>query len=98
VQYRVRENGRAAVRAAIRAFVHAIAMDEPGTRCEAYEAADGVTYLHLMRFADPEAERGHRTAAHTARFTEILYPRCEKPPSFVEYELVDSTATTFEAP
>lgn len=79
-------------RQAIREFVEAIARHEPHTFYEAYEAADGVSFLHLMAFPDEAAEKNHQTAPHAMKFVESLYPRCEVQPAFAGLALVRSTA------
>ena len=54
-------------------------------------ADDGVTFFHVMAFPDEDAEEAHRTAAHTMRFVEELYPRCEEEPIFHTLTLVHTT-------
>ncbi|HZD18939.1 MAG TPA: antibiotic biosynthesis monooxygenase family protein [Actinomycetota bacterium] len=88
--FRVREDELDEVLEAIRAFV-AHTRTEPGTlRYESWRSLDRPTeFLHLMAFADDEAERAHGTSAAVKLFTDILYPRCEEGPAFERWSLVD---------
>lgn len=92
VHDRIRPDKLEVVLPAIREFVASIAQVEPQTRYDAYQAEDGVSFVHLMSFPDADAESSHQTAAHTARFVEILYPNCEQAPVFTDLRLLHSTA------
>jgi quinol monooxygenase YgiN len=85
-RYRIRPESDEAVTAAIREFVAEVRRNEPETRYEAWRVGEGVDFLHLMRFADAEAEERHRVAPYTTRFVEILYPACESAPVFEDLE------------
>ncbi len=89
-KFRVRASEVAAAEKAIIGFVSKVA-DEPGTlRYESFREADGVSYLHLMSFADDAAEEAHRQtdqvsdASHETRFTRARSRACARaaPPSF----------------
>lgn len=87
-QYKIRKNKRAAVVRAIREFVHAVRRREPGTRYEAYQLPDGVSFIHFMAFKNPSAEKKHRTVPHTKKFVGILYPNCTREPKFTTLRAV----------
>ena len=73
---------------AIIAFVAKVA-DEPGTlRYESFREADGVTYVHVMAFADDAAEKAHRETEHMKKFVADLYPRCEVQPVFADLKKI----------
>jgi quinol monooxygenase YgiN len=87
-RFRVRASEAAAVEKAIIAFVAKVA-DEPGTlRYESFREADGVSYLHLMAFADDAAEEAHRQTEHVKEFVAGLYPKCEQQPVFTDLKMV----------
>ncbi len=75
--------------AAIERFVMAVRAQEPGTRLyTSYRLPDGVSFVHVMEFADADAEALHRQSAHVREFVEVLYPRCVTPPEFTEMRRV----------
>lgn len=87
-RFRVRASEAAAAEKAIIAFVAKVA-DEPGTlRYESFREADGVSYLHLMAFADPKAEEAHRQSEHARQFAAELYTKCEAPPVFSDLKMI----------
>jgi quinol monooxygenase YgiN len=89
-QFRVKPGEAEACLDAIRDFVEAVAA-EPGTLSyDAYRLEDGISFLHLMRFRDAEAEAFHRATPHVKALVELLYPRCEAPPTFETAALVAS--------
>ena len=86
--FRVRAGEVPAVEKAIIAFVAKIA-DEPGTLSyESFRQADGVSYLHLMSFADDAAEEAHGQTEHAKRFHAELRARCDVQPVFIEMNMV----------
>jgi quinol monooxygenase YgiN len=86
--FRVRASEVPAVEKAIIAFVAKVA-DEPGTlRYESFREADGVSYVHVMGFADDAAEQAHEQTAHAKQFMAELYPRCEAQPVFTDLKMV----------
>lgn len=88
MRFRVRPAEVPAVEKAIIAFV-AQAADEPGTlRYESFREPDGVSYVHLMIFADDEAEARHAPTAHMETFLADLLPRCEVEPAFTNLRKV----------
>ncbi len=91
VRYRVTANEVEAVREAIGEFVDAIAEHEPNTIYGSLLADDGVSFVHAMAFPDAEAEQRHRTAEHTKRFVELLYPKCDQEPQITTLRVVGST-------
>src|SRR2546422_8537223 len=83
-RFRVRASEVAEAEKAIIAFVARVA-DEPGTlRYESFREADGVSYVHLMSFADNKAEAAHRDTDHVKKFVADLYPLCEVQLSFTD--------------
>ena len=63
--------------------------DEPGTlRYESFREADGVSYVHLMAFADDAAEQAHRETDHVKRFAAELSPRCDQQPVFNDLKMI----------
>ena len=59
--------------------------DEPGTlRYESFREADGVSYVHLMSFADEKAEAAHKNSDQVKKFVADLYPLCEVQPAFTD--------------
>lgn len=81
-EYRILAGEGAPVTEAVAEFVAAVRAHEPETRYEAYRRGEGLDFIHFMTFPDADAEERHRRASYTARFVEILYPRCEAPPDF----------------
>ena len=87
-RFRVRASEVAAAEKAIIAFVAKVA-DEPGTlRYESFREADGVSYVHLMGFADEAAEQAHRQTDHLKKFLADLSPNCDQPPVFADLKMV----------
>jgi quinol monooxygenase YgiN len=87
-RFRVRPAEVAAAERAIIEFVARVA-DEPGTlRYESFREADGVSYVHVMTFADDAAEEAHRGTEHVKKFVADLYPRCEVQPVFTDLKKI----------
>ena len=87
-RFRVRASETAAAEKAIIAFVSKVA-DEPGTlRYESFREADGVSYVHLMAFADEAAEQSHKQTDHVKQFVAELYPKCEVQPVFTDLKMI----------
>lgn len=80
-------------KAAIAAFVAAVAAGEEGTQLySSFQQADEPTrFLHVMVFDYEEAEARHRGSEWVKRFTDALYPLTEQPPTFTDYVGVAST-------
>ena len=79
-QYKVKLRQLDEVKRATKEYVAAVAVFEPATEYHAYVMEDGITFVHLMAFADEEAENRHRAAPHTQKFEAMIYPRCEGKP------------------
>jgi len=87
-RFRVRASEADAAEKAIIAFVSKVA-DEPGTlRYESFREADGVSYLHLMAFADAAAEEAHKETDHVKQFVADLHPKCEVQPVFTDLQMI----------
>ncbi len=91
VEYRAKPEAVGEVKRAITEFVDAIRSNEPDTIYGSFVAADGRSFIHAMAFPTEQAEKGHRSAGHTQRFVERLYPLCEEEPQFIQLTLVRST-------
>ena len=89
--YVVKEEEVNAVKSMVEGFVSSIKEYESTTLYHAYLADDGVTFFHIMTFPDERAEEAHRTAPHTLRFIEELYPRCQETPIFHTLKLIHTT-------
>ena len=88
LRFRVRPAEVAAVEKAIIAYVAKVA-DEPGTlRYESFREADGVSYVHVMAFADDAAQAAHEQTDHAKQFAAELHPRCEAPPIFEDLKMI----------
>ena len=88
-RFTVRDDAVDEVHAAIRAFVEHT-RTEPGTlRYESisFDATPN-RFLHLMEFADEDAERAHASSDAVRRFTEVLYPLCTEGPEFEDWSPV----------
>jgi quinol monooxygenase YgiN len=87
-RFKVRPAEVAAAEKAIIAFVAKVA-EEPGTlRYESFREADGVTYVHVMTFADDAAEADHGASDHVKKFNADLVPRCEVQPVFTDLKKI----------
>jgi quinol monooxygenase YgiN len=81
-RFKVRSSEVSRADKAIIAFVSKVS-DEPGTlRYESFREADGVSYVHLMSFADAAAEAVHRDTDHAKKFAAALSTLCELEPVF----------------
>ena len=90
-RFRIRASEAAAAEKAIIAFVAKVA-DEPGTlRYESFRESDGLSYLHLMGFADDAAEQAHQKTDHLRKFMAELSPRCDQPPVFTDLKMVSGS-------
>ena len=88
MRFRVHPAEVPAVERAIIAFVAQVA-DEPGTlRYESFREPDGVSCVHVMIFADDEAQARHAQTAHMKTFLADLYPRCEAEPVFTDLKKI----------
>ncbi len=90
-EYRVKLGKIGEAEQAIKAFVAAIAAEEPQTIYSAYRKDDGLSFIHFMAFPNQEAETTHQRAAYTLKFVEALYPNCEEQPRFTDLTLVHSS-------
>lgn len=90
-RYVVKEGEIDNVKLAIGEFVAAIKSNEADTLYHAYQADDDVTFVHVMTFADEDAEEQHSTAPYTNSFVDAIYPRCEETPVFSDLTLVSTT-------
>ena len=86
--YKIRKENLERVKEAIREFVEAIDKNEPDTIYDAYQADDGLTFIHLALFPDEPTEQVHRKAEYTDRFVEVLYPCCDELPQFTDLRLI----------
>ena len=87
-RFRVRPAEVAAVEKAIIAFVAKVA-DEPGTlRYESFREEDGVSYVHVMAFADDAAEEAHMQSQHKKDFVAAIYGKCEVQPVYTDLKMV----------
>jgi len=87
-RFRVRAGEAAEADKAIIAFVAKVA-DEPGTlRYESFREADGVSYVHVMMFADDAAEQAHASSAHMKEFLAALQPRCDELPAYTDLRMI----------
>jgi quinol monooxygenase YgiN len=87
-RFRVRTSEVAAAEKAVIAFVAKVA-DEPGTlRYESFREPDGVSYVHVMAFADDAAEEAHRQTEHAKQFVADLYPKCDVEPVFTDLKMI----------
>lgn len=84
VTYKVKLEEIDTVLAAVKTFVAAIAENEPETNYIAYQAANRVNFMHTMQFMSGEAEEKHRSAHYTLTFVDVVYPRCEITPEFID--------------
>ncbi len=81
-QFRVKKPELDTVIKAISDFLDAVNENEPDTVYESWQCDDNISFIHFMKFTDTEAEISHKKAAYTAKFSDILYPRCEKGQQF----------------
>jgi quinol monooxygenase YgiN len=88
-RFTVREGELEPALEAIRGFV-AHTRSEPGTlRYESWRNLDRPNeFVHLMEFADEDAERLHASSDAVRAFTDVLYPRCSEGPTFDRWEAV----------
>ena len=84
VRYRVKKNMMEKAKGAIREFVTRVKDREPETLVyESYQLGkDDQEFVHVMKFANEEAEELHRESDYCKKFVEDLYPLCERKPEF----------------
>jgi quinol monooxygenase YgiN len=88
MRFRIRRSELAAAEKAIVEFVSKVS-DEPGTlRYESFREADGVSYVHLMAFADDKAEEAHEKTEHGKKFAAALSQKCEAQPAFTDLKMI----------
>jgi len=88
MRFRIRPSEVAAAERAIIEFISKVG-DEPGTlRYESFREADGVSFLHLMAFADEKAEEAHRQTEHGKKLAAALSAKCEVQPAFTDLKMV----------
>ncbi len=87
-RFRVRKAEVAAAEKAIIEFVAKVA-DEPGTlRYESFREPDGVSFVHLMAFADEGAQSAHEKTEHQKKFRATLTALCEAEPESTDLRMV----------
>lgn len=91
-RFRVRPDKVMDAKRAIMVLVDAVKKKEAGTLLyESWVEEDGVTFFHLMGFANETAEAEHEASDHVKRFGERLLPLCDAPPAFVGIAKVRSS-------
>jgi len=91
--FRVKDGKLEETRKAIQEFVRAVEENESDClRYESYEGEDGLSFVHLMTFADQAAEKRHQDSEHTKNFTDILHPNCSEGPIFANLKTVATTS------
>lgn len=91
-EFRARPGSVGRCVAAIREFVEAITLEEPGTwhYVAWQDERDPVHFLHHFVFQDEAAEQRHRSSEHVRRFTAVLYPETVSGVHFTRYHEVAS--------
>jgi quinol monooxygenase YgiN len=93
VHYKVKPEALPRVLEAIRTFVTAIRVNEPGTCYDAYQhSEDPFSFVHTMQFPDKAGEKAHQAAFYTQVFVEVLYPNCEILPEFKDLSHIAGTS------
>lgn len=87
-EYRIKKKELNIVLEAIKEFVESVRMNEKGTFYEAFRKDNSFDFIHLMKFIDKNADKKHASAGYTKKFTNILYPRCQKEPVFTDLNSV----------
>ena len=91
IRYRVKREHVDKVKEAIVEFIDAVRRYEDGTLAyESFQHKNKVSFMHIMTFADQEAEDLHRNSVYVKKFVKILYPRCSRKPIFTDLNLVRS--------
>ncbi len=92
--YKIRGGTQAQVQKIVREFVSKVGKNEPGTLAyEVFVQKDGVTFLHVMTFANAAAEKVHVSSDYVKKFVGELYPLCISVPDFYELKLVSAKST-----
>lgn len=89
-RYAVEPGGLDRALAAIRGFVDHVRANEPGTLTYLVwrEVDEPTRFVHLIEFADEQAQQAHATSDAVDRFTGVLYPETVGGVEFTTYEMV----------
>lgn len=87
-EFKVKGNEIDTVVAAVKKFTAAVEKHEPNTHYSAYRRQESDEFIHFMTFPDEAAEMKHAQSDYTARFVEVLYPRCTDKPVFTDLSSV----------
>jgi len=90
VLYKVKKSKVETAKILINEFIDGIRNNEPDTVF--YHAfqdpANPSDFLHIMTFKNELAEELHKNSSYCHKFTEELYPLCEKEPIFESIDLL----------
>lgn len=87
-EYKVKKKALNIVLKAISDFVRSVHKHESDTFYEAFRRGDTLEFFHLMKFKDHKAEEIHGSASYTSRFVKMLYPNCQKEPTFTDLSTI----------
>ena len=95
-RYQVRPEALDRCLAAIVQFVAYVRENEPGTlRYDVWqEQGDPTRFVHAFIFKDADADRAHSESAEVQEFAGVLYPECQAPVEFIDYNFVASNRPT----
>lgn len=87
IPFTVKSESMETVETIIKKFISEIEKNEPGTLMyKSFQQTDEpAKFVHVMTFADEEAEKIHRQTDHCKHFVERLYPLCTEMPRATEY-------------
>ncbi|MEO9512928.1 MAG: antibiotic biosynthesis monooxygenase family protein [Flavobacteriaceae bacterium] len=87
VPYKVKAEAVDTIKKVVARFISKIEKNEPGTLFykSFQEEEDPTRFVHIMTFANTEAQRAHKKSAYCTEFTNALYPLCEIMPHPINY-------------
>lgn len=90
VLYTVKKSEKRRATDLISEFIDGIRNNEPDTII--YHAfsgnEDSAEFIHVMTFRNEVAEEKHKNSSYSHKFTEELFPLCEKGPEFQPVDLI----------
>jgi quinol monooxygenase YgiN len=72
------------VKKAIDTFVKQVREKEPDTYMYESVPMDAAGFVHFMAFKDENAQLHHSQTPYVQEFVNILYPRCDREPVFID--------------
>ncbi len=90
IEYKVKKSEINRAIGLVFAFIDGIRNNEPDAIIyHAYQdSSDSSQFIHIMTFKNKHAANSHRQSSYYQKFSEELFPLCEKEPEYIPFNLI----------